>query len=82
MDIDPKRLQKFVDTLSKDQKKLIRESLGGVSDIDPHKLAKSLSSRGGIEALQKVASSVDAGAANAGTKRPKKPPKEPPLTRW
>jgi hypothetical protein len=85
MPIDHDKLRELANTLTEDQRRLLREGLAGGADPDPDELHATLQSfdRETVHALA-AADAGDAGAgdAGAGAGGTAPPVTEPPLTRW
>jgi len=93
-EIDLDKLNELAETLSEDQRRLLREGLASGKDLDAATLSESLrnfDTEAMFSRLSRVsadapdggtgdAGTVDAGTGDAGTSHPT--PSEPPLTRW
>lgn len=89
MTVDSDKLRELADTLTDDQRRLLREGLAGGRDLDPDSLAEILNSYENQAIFRELAATPasDAGAPDGGTTLPPDggtthPPPEPPLTRW
>jgi hypothetical protein len=97
MTVNPERLQELLDSLSQDQKELMRAALANGENLDPEKLASIVNSLENQEEFRKLAAASapsNAGAPDGGSPEAGTPdggtsdggttvvPPEPPLTRW
>ncbi len=91
MSADYDKLAELADTLTDDQRRLLREGLASGEYVDPEKLGASLRSFD-TDAMFQTLAVRDAGAGDAGTTLPpdggtgdggtSPTPPEPPLSRW
>jgi hypothetical protein len=89
--VDFDKLSELAETLTEDQRRLLREGLAGGKELDPQTLSESLRSfdtEAMFARLEPVSADApdggtgDAGTGDAGTGTSHPVPVEPPLTRW
>jgi hypothetical protein len=83
--IDHDKLRELADTLTEDQRRLLREGLAGGEDVDPETLTASLKRLDSELMFLKLATELP-GLERAKERvhplGPEKAKPEPPLTRW